>query len=89
MFQDNNGSFSPSGTATSTDNAKVLIKREWATGLIEVFVNGVKEISATSLLFNEWSKIEIEGTGSTINIKQAAVFPSVLTDSECIALTTI
>ena len=89
VFQDNNGSFSPSGTATSTDNAKVLIKREWATGLIEVFVNGVKEISATSLLFNEWSKIEIEGTGSTINIKQAAVFPSVLTDSECIALTTI
>jgi len=88
-LQDINGNFSPSGATTSTDNAKVLIKRVWDTGLIDVFVNGVKENSGTSLLFNEWSKIEIEGTGSTINVNQALVFPTALTDSECIALTTL
>jgi len=89
VLQDINGNFSPSGATTSTDNAKVLIKRVWDTGLIDVFVNGVKENSGTSLLFNEWSKIEIEGTGSTINVNQALVFPTALTDSECIALTTL
>jgi len=89
VFQDINGDFSIPGANTSTDEVKILVKRNWTTKLINVFINGVKITNPTSDLFNTWHRVEIEGTGSTINIKQYAVFPTVLTDQECIELTTI
>lgn len=89
VFQDINGNFSIPGANTSTDEVKILVKRNWTTKLINVFINGVKITNPTSDLFNTWHRIELEGTGSTININEYAVFPKTLTDSECIALTTI
>ena len=89
VFQDVNGDFSIPGANTSTDEVKILVKRNWTTKLINVFINGVKITNPTSDLFNTWHRVEIEGTGSTINIKQYAVFPTTLTDQECIELTTL
>jgi hypothetical protein len=87
-LQDNNGGFSnPGGYEMTSLNPKVAIKRVWATGEIKVFVDGNKVIEGASTLFNSWNKVDMEGTGSTVEVKQLVSFPIALTDSECVELT--
>jgi hypothetical protein len=88
VFQDTNGGFSnPGGYEMTSLNPKVAIKRVWATGEIKVFVDGNKVIEASSTLFNSWNKVDMEGTGSTIEVKQLVSFPTVLSDLDCEILT--
>jgi hypothetical protein len=87
VFQDNNGGFVPNGYEMTSLNPKVAIKRVWATGEIKVFVDGNKVLEGASTLFNSWNKVDMEGTGSTIEVKQLVSFPIALTDSECVELT--
>ena len=73
----------------TSDNPKIAIKRIWSTGQIQVFVDGTEVIDAVSNLFNKWYKMELKGAGDVVEIKQVVTFPTALTDSECIALTTL
>jgi len=78
--------------ATQTDNNKVLIR--YASNNAKMYLNGTEIASDTSvtppsglvvLRFNN-------GTGASLfegQVKQLLYFPTALTDSECIALTTI
>jgi hypothetical protein len=89
VFQDTSGAFLPSGYEMTSDNPKVVIKRIWSTGQIQVFVDGTEVIDSVNNLFNRWYKMELKGNGDIVEIKQALVFPTALTDSECITLTTL
>jgi len=89
VLQNNNGDFIPNGYEMTSDNPKIAIKRIWSTGQIQVFVDGTEVIDAVSNLFNRWYKMELKGAGDVVEIKQVVTFPTALTDSECIALTTL
>jgi hypothetical protein len=62
--------------------------------VVELFYNGVKQsatISGAALggVYN-WSRIKLDPTNAFLaGLNQLLVFPTALTDSECIALTTI
>jgi hypothetical protein len=72
----------------SADNVKIAIRFE--PNNVEVFENGVSVLSTTQNLdFSANSAYVLRGTTREIGIKQTAIFPTALTDSECIALTTI
>ena len=88
VFQDTNGNFSNPGSYEITGlNPKVAIKRVWATGEIKVFADGNKVIDAASTLFNSWNIVDMEGTGSTVEVKQLVSFPEALSDLDCEILT--
>jgi hypothetical protein len=72
---------------TTTDHVKVAIK--WNGTTADVFVNGAPVVSATS--FTTTDMEFFSGTGGDVSkyIKQMALFPTPLTDAECIALTTL
>ena len=72
---------------TTQDDLKIAIK--WNGTSVDVFENGAKVVSAspftaTALNFFRGSAIDI-----TKQIQQTLLFPTALTDDECIALTTI
>lgn len=74
-------------SAVSNGTFKYLIR--WDNGDLKVFINGV---SAGTASINAYSYTTLnlkEGTWSNNLLKQLLVFPTALTDSECIALTTI
>ena len=72
----------------SADNVKIAIRFE--PNNVEVFENGVSVLSTTQNLdFSANSAYVLRGTTREIGIKQTAIFPTALTDSECIALTTL
>jgi hypothetical protein len=77
-----------------TSNNKVLIK--WGGGNLKTFVNGVERLSLTSLTMpnaNLFTKLGFDGgLGANFfegNVKSVLVFPTQLTDVQCIALTTL
>jgi hypothetical protein len=82
-----------SGTPTTlsatpiTNNVKIAIK--WNGTTADVFVNGIKEASATS--FTTTLMENLIGSGSSVPffINQSALFPAPLTDEECITITTL
>ena len=84
------GTISDSSTFTlSTGVHKLLFK--WHNGTAEIFIDGVKK-SATitdSAAPTTFTGITYLGNGYRTFQKQLAVFPTALTDSECIALTTL
>jgi hypothetical protein len=72
----------------SADNVKLVVRIE--PNKVEVFENGVSVLSTTQNLdFSANSAYVLRGTTREIGIKQTAIFPTALTDSECIALTTL
>ena len=72
----------------SADNVKLAIRFE--PNKVEVFENGVSVLSTTQNLdFSGNSAYVLRGTTRKIGIKQTAIFPTALTDSECIALTSL
>jgi hypothetical protein len=81
-----------SGTPTTlfnstTSTLKVAIK--WNGSTADIFVNGTKEVSATTFTTTAMENLISEGTNRTLLISQMDLFPTPLTDAECIALTTI
>jgi hypothetical protein len=79
------------GTVTSlyttlTDNIKVAIK--WNGTTADVFVNGVKVVSATAFTPTAMENFICNGGHIVTNINSMALFPTPLTDTQCIALTT-
>jgi hypothetical protein len=72
---------------TTTDHVKVAIK--WNGTTADVFVNGIKVVSATSFTTTDMEFFSGTGADGSKYITQMALFPTPLTDAECIALTTL
>jgi len=73
--------------ATTTDTCKIAIKWDGATA--DVFVNGVKEVSATAFTPTAMENLFLDGTNRRAYINAMALWPTPLTDDELTALTTI
>jgi hypothetical protein len=70
---------------TTSDTAKIAIK--WNGATADVFENGVKVVSATA--FTTTIMQNLSGTfGVPTYLNSMALFPTPLTDTQCIALTT-
>ena len=85
-----NGTISDSSTfSLSTGVHKLLFK--WHNGTAEIFIDGVKKSSTItdSAAPTSFTSTKVDGGGYRIFQKQLVIFPTALTDSECIALTTI
>jgi hypothetical protein len=72
---------------TTTDTTKIAIK--WNGSTADVFANGTKVVSATSFTPTAMQFLKSEGNQIPIFISQMDLFPTPLTDAECIALTTL
>jgi hypothetical protein len=70
---------------TTSDTAKIAIK--WNGTTADVFVNGVKVVAATAFTPTVMENFICNGTSQFIN--SMALFPTPLTDTQCIALTTL
>jgi hypothetical protein len=79
-----------SGTATilfytTTNSIKVAIK--WNGATADIFVNGVKVVAATAFTTTAMENIVANGSAVPIFNNSMALFPTPLTDTQCIALT--
>ena len=79
-----------SGTATTiytttSNTCKIAIK--WNGTTADVFENGVKVVSATSFTPTAMQNLIGDGSALTLNLNEMALFPTPLTDTQCIALT--
>jgi len=72
---------------TLTDTAKIAIK--WNGTTADVFVNGVKVVTATAFTATNMNNLIGEGQNRAIQFNSMALFPTPLTDTQCIALTTL
>lgn len=70
--------------STTTDTTKVAIK--WNGTTADIFVNGVKQVSATAFAHNNMEFLN-NSTGRNTFINEMAIFPTPLTDAQCLALT--
>jgi hypothetical protein len=80
-----------SGTLTNlyttiTDNPKIAIK--WNGTTADVFVNGIKQVSATAFTATAMQNLITDGINRAAQYNSMALFPTPLTDTQCIALTT-
>lgn len=74
---------------TSTTNVKLLVKWSSLSGTADFFVNGVKVIAATPHTTTAMEFFNANGTDVPKYIKSMMLFPTPLTDAECISLTTL
>jgi hypothetical protein len=72
---------------TTTNSIKVAIK--WNGTTADVFVNGVKVVAATAFTPTAMENILANGIDTPKYINSMALFPTPLTDTQCIALTTL
>ena len=72
---------------TTTDIVKVAIK--WNGSTADVFVNGTKEVSATSFSTTNMEFLNGWGQQIPLFIQQTALYPTPLTDTQCQTLTTL
>ena len=88
VFNASSGQDATLTTSAVSDGAfKYLIR--WDNGELKVFLNGSSVGTATISAYEYISAILREGSWSNNTIKQFLIFPTALTDSECIALTTL
>jgi hypothetical protein len=71
---------------TLTENVKAAIR--WNGANADVFVNGVKVVTGTTFTTTAMQNLIAEGTNRNLQINSMALFPTPLTDTQCIALTT-
>jgi hypothetical protein len=71
---------------TTTDTIKIAIK--WNGSTADVFVNGTKQVSATAFTATALEFFYINNVAVQRFIQQMALYPSPLSDANCIALTT-
>jgi hypothetical protein len=79
-----------SGTATTlyntlTENVKAAIK--WDGTNADVFVNGVKVVSATAFTITAMENLIVQGFNRTLQINSMALYPTPLLDYQCEMLT--
>ena len=72
---------------TLTDNVKIAIK--WNGTTADVFVNGTKVVSATAFTTTNMEFLCGQGSDVPKFIQQMALYPTPLSDTDCIALTTL
>jgi hypothetical protein len=72
---------------TTTETAKIAIK--WNATTADVFVNGAPVVSAITFTTTDMEFFRWTGADASKYIKQMALFPTPLSDAECIALTTL
>ena len=72
---------------TLTDTIKVAIK--WNGTTADVFVNGVKVNSATAFTTTNMEFLQGDGLDVPKYMKQMALYPSLLSDTDCTTLTTL
>jgi hypothetical protein len=71
---------------TAANNCKLAIK--WNGTTADVFENGVKVVAATAFTATALEDLRTFVTTNTYYINSMALFPTPLTDTQCIALTT-
>jgi hypothetical protein len=71
---------------TTATTCKIAIK--WNGSTADIFQNGVKVITATSFSSTNLESLVCQGTNIPLNFNSMALFPTPLTDTQCIALTT-
>jgi len=71
---------------TTTNSIKLAIK--WNGTTADLFVNGVKVTSATAFTTTAMQRMDGDGVDVPRFINQMALFPTPLTDAQCIQLTT-
>jgi len=81
-----------SGTLTQlyqllTNNSKIAIK--WNGTTADVFVDGVKVVTATAFTTTAMENLITDGTNRVIQYNSMLLAPTPLTDEQCIALTTL
>ena len=81
-----------SGTLTQlyqllTNNSKIAIK--WDGTTADVFVDGVKVVTATAFTTTAMENLITDGTNRAIQYNSMLLAPTPLTDEQCIALTTL
>jgi hypothetical protein len=72
---------------TTTDKVKIAIK--WNGSTADVFANGVKVVTATVFTATAMENLICNATNVSANINQMELFPTPLTDTQCIELTTL
>jgi hypothetical protein len=72
---------------TTTDIVKIAIK--WNGTTADVFQNGVKVVTATAFSITAMQNLSLLGTDVSKSINSTMLFPTPLTDTECINLTTL
>jgi hypothetical protein len=72
---------------TTTSNAKIAIK--WNGTTADVFVNGVKVVSGTAFTPTNMENLNTLNLGMPFQFNQSVLFPTPLTDEECITITTL
>jgi hypothetical protein len=70
---------------TTTNTTKIAIK--WNGTTADIFANGVKVVSATAFTNTIMQNLATSITGAPKNINEMALFPTPLTDTQCIAIT--
>lgn len=86
IFKRINGSYSGLFT-TTTDTIKVAIK--WNDSTADVFVNGVKEVSSTAFATTNMEFLNALTSDVPKYIQAMQLYPTPLSDSDCIQLTTL
>jgi hypothetical protein len=71
---------------TTSNTSKIAIK--WNGTTADVFENGVKVVTATSFTATALDFLAFRTEQVLFNINSTALFPTPLTDTQCIALTT-
>jgi len=87
VFQDKDGLFVPSGIEHTGTAPKFCITRDWGSGRIKVFHDGVEVKDDVNTNMERWNRILLDGESTPIRVKQIAAWDRVLTDQECIDLT--
>jgi hypothetical protein len=72
---------------TTTNTCKIAIK--WNGASADVFENGVKVVAATAFTPTDMEYLRSNGLGVNAYINAMALWPTPLTDTQCIALTTL
>jgi hypothetical protein len=70
----------------TVDNLKIAIK--WNGTTADVFVDGVKVVDATAFTATAMENLRGEGQNRAIQFNSMILYPTPLTDAQCIALTT-
>lgn len=72
---------------TTASELKLLLK--WNGSILDVFQNGVKVVSNSSFLVTNMQFLSFQALDVVKNINSCTLFPTALTDEQCIYLTTL
>tara|TARA_R100001510_G_scaffold44311_1_gene40860 strand:- start:2769 stop:4976 length:2208 start_codon:yes stop_codon:yes gene_type:complete len=85
--QDNEGNVNPATYEITTASPKIAFKRIFETGRIQLFTDGAERRDAINVDMDKLTRIDIKGQGGKCGFKQIIVWNRILTDQECVSLT--